>query len=238
MKAMLFAAGKGERLKPLTDKMPKCLLPVGGEPLLNHWIRLLSMSGVKDILINLHYMSEKVVDYVGSLGMDGVRFTFSYEKELLGSAGTLFRNKSFFRGEFAALIAYADVWTNMDLKKMINYHRKRPGIATIGLFEPTNPEHAANCGIVEISRGTVVSFEEKPKKPKGKLAFAGMAVLHPSALRNLTPQMHDIAKDFLPTLAGKINAFIVRDVVHDIGVSVEHYEDINDEVKRMGLKAL
>ena len=98
MKAMLLCAGEGIRLRPYTSNTPKCLMPIKGTPLLEIWLDKLSNAGINDFLINTHYLSEKVNDYVNtSKYKKSIKVT--YEKELLGTAGTLLNNISFFDGQ-------------------------------------------------------------------------------------------------------------------------------------------
>lgn len=234
MKAFLLAAGEGTRLKPLTDDLPKCLVQVNGKPLLDHWISEFRMNGIRDIFINVHHFSEKILEHIGKTKFEDVRITISYERELLGSAGTLFKNRSYVRGETNFIIAYADVWTTTNLKQMVSFHMRRPAMATIGLYEPDN---IGECGIVKIDRGNVVKFEEKPQNPKGRYAFTGLAVVERNALENLTPASFDIGKDFLPTLVGRMSAYIIHDPLFDIGTP-EGYEKAQEAAKQLGLRVI
>ncbi|MCR4286945.1 MAG: sugar phosphate nucleotidyltransferase, partial [Deltaproteobacteria bacterium] len=92
MKAFILAAGRGERLRPLTDTVPKCLVPVCGEPLLKIWLEICERSGVTDVLINLHHLPEMVEGFLRNADTR-VRVTTVFEEELLGSAGTLRKNR-------------------------------------------------------------------------------------------------------------------------------------------------
>src|ERR1044072_9517480 len=99
-KAMLLAAGKGPRLKPLTETVAKCMIEIGGKPVLEHNIVWLRKYGVTDILINLHYLAEAVMNYFGDGSRFGVRLKYSYEEELLGTAGAVKKVESFFDAPF------------------------------------------------------------------------------------------------------------------------------------------
>ena len=94
MKAFILAAGKGSRLKPLTDHNPKCLLSIGGRPLLQYWLEACKLHGIQEVLINLHHHAEKVVKFIQSKNWP-IKIRLSYETQLLGSGGTLVANKNF-----------------------------------------------------------------------------------------------------------------------------------------------
>src|SRR5436190_18239872 len=85
--AMILAAGSGTRLRPLTDDIPKGMVPIGGKPVLEYAIRRLAAAGVTDIVINLHYLPEKITDYFGDGSAWDVTLTYSYEEQALGTAG-------------------------------------------------------------------------------------------------------------------------------------------------------
>jgi len=152
MKAFLLAAGLGVRLRPITNAIPKCMIPIDGKPMLHHWFSLLKKHGITDILINLHHLPQKVIEYVKNLeGMEGWKdgrmgedssippflhlsnlpvfhsqdfnITLFYEEELLGSAGTIRENADWVCSETEFIIAYADNLTNANLTKLIQFHR-------------------------------------------------------------------------------------------------------------------
>src|SRR5438874_744189 len=106
LKALLLAAGIGSRLRPLTDVLPKCLMPINGRALLGHWLGLLSEAGVTDIVVNLHHHAELVREYVRR-SCHGRSVTLSYEQQLLGTGGTLLFHKARFAGG-PTLLAHAD----------------------------------------------------------------------------------------------------------------------------------
>lgn len=91
MKAFLLAAGLGTRLRPLTDTIPKCLVPINGKPLLQYWIDLFEKHGIDEVCINLHYLSDQVVNFIKA-NPSKIKWHLSYEPELLGSGGTIFSN--------------------------------------------------------------------------------------------------------------------------------------------------
>ena len=136
MKALLLAAGEGTRLRPITNTIPKCLVPIQGRPLLDYWLDLLVKGGVSSILINLHYLSEKVYEHIASSSYKSYIKTV-YEEELLGTGGTLVANREFF-DEDTFIVAFADNLSNFDCHQFMGQHEKRPRNCEITMmtFEP------------------------------------------------------------------------------------------------------
>ncbi|MBU0971909.1 MAG: nucleotidyltransferase family protein [Proteobacteria bacterium] len=215
MKAFLLAAGLGTRLRPLTNDLPKCLVPVAGKPLLAWWIELMENSGIDEVLINLHYLPEKVESFLKKQDTK-IRFRIFCEEKLLGSAGTLRANREFVCREKDFFILYADNLTNYNLNNLLTFHRQQKSIFSMALFHSDNPRA---CGIAEIDgQNTVISFEEKPQKPKTNLANAGLYISDPSVL-DIIPDRDaaDIGFDLLPLLSGKMKGWITDDYLIDIG---------------------
>jgi mannose-1-phosphate guanylyltransferase len=203
VKAFLLAAGLGTRLRPLTDRTPKCLLPIGDRPLLDIWLDALAAAGVREVLINLHHLADQVRSHVVTRRRPpDVRLV--HEPALLGSAGTLLANRRFVRNEDMFLAINADNLTDFDLTNLVDAHRSGGQLATLTLFRAPRP---AECGIVEVSGNRVVGFAEKPELPKSDLANAGMYAFHPDVLDLIagTPPQ-DIGYDLLPALLGRARA--------------------------------
>ncbi|SVC83971.1 uncharacterized protein METZ01_LOCUS336825, partial [marine metagenome] len=97
---MILAAGRGERLRPLTDSIPKTMVPIGDKPLLEHVVRLLSSHGFEELVINLHHLPEVIRDHFGDGSRWGVDIRYSCEEDLLGTAGAVRRMSSFFDEPF------------------------------------------------------------------------------------------------------------------------------------------
>lgn len=217
MKAFLLAAGLGTRLRPITETTPKCLVPVGGHPLLSWWFVLLEKHGVTDVLINLHHLPDEVrrfADaYAGPLRIHLIR-----EDELLGSAGTLSVNRDFVAGEEQFLILYADNLTDVNLGELLAFNREHPAPLTVGLFRAENPRA---CGIAELDEnGVIRSFVEKPEHPQSDLASAGMFVGRSELLEYLRSDFsrpYDFGGDVMPDLAGKMNGMPLNGYLRDIG---------------------
>lgn len=232
MKAFLLAAGLGSRLRPLTDTTPKCLVPIDGKPLLDYWMRLFEKHGVDEVFINTHYLHEQVEAYVAAHNADSKKpyLTFAYEPELLGSGGTVRKNRDFIGHDETFLICYADNLTNADLSAMIDFHRKSGSVLTMALFRADNPRE---CGIAALDEaGKIVEFTEKPAQPKSNLANAGIYVAEKEVF-DYIPQtdFSDFGKDVLPKLTGQMNGFALSDYLLDIGTP-EKYARAQEDSKR------
>jgi len=231
MKAYLLAAGEGTRLRPLTYKVPKCLVTIKGKPLLHYWFKLFEKYEITEVLINLHHLPHLVEDFL-SKNSYNLEITKFYEKNLLGTAGTVAANKKFVKGEKEFFIFYADNLTNINLTKFLNYHRSHSSFFTMGLFRTNIPEH---CGIVELNENSLISyFKEKPKNPRTNLANAGVYISGPeifdvlSTLENELPTPIDFGHHILPKLVGKMHGYIIREFFLDIG-TWDNYEKAQEE---------
>ncbi len=136
MKAMIFAAGFGTRLKPLTDTCPKALIQVGGKPMLQHTIESLIRHGFDEIIINIHYLGNQVRDFLLQHNNFGIRIEISDETNLiLETGGGLLNAKHFFDDDKTFLVCNADVFTNINLTDFYNFHLENNPIATLAVRE-------------------------------------------------------------------------------------------------------
>ena len=219
--ALLLAAGMGTRLRPLTNTIPKCLVNIGDKPVLEYWLEYLEMVGCQKILVNTHYHSGMVENYLNNYKqMGGRRNIFTtFEPNLLGTAGTLLKNRKFFSAEICMLI-HADNMTDFDIKELINAHNNRPSecIITMLTFKTENPE---SCGIVQTdSNGILQTFHEKTSNPPGDIANGAVYVFD-SRLFDFIDSLeiipHDFSADILPRMIGKIYTFQTFNPFIDIG---------------------
>jgi mannose-1-phosphate guanylyltransferase len=218
MRAVLLAAGKGTRLRPLTNSVPKCLVPIRGKPLLGYWFDLLFQAGLEQVLVNTHYLPDQVRGFVSSSRWRE-RIELAHESDLLGTAGTILSNKDFFQNS-PFLVAHADNLARFDVNAFLNRHRQRPtGVdITMMTFDTDAPQ---SCGIVEEdAQGIVTGFHEKIPNPPGRRANAAVYVFEPrvvdfiAGLNKATP---DISLDVLPAFMGRICTFHNMDYLRDIG---------------------
>lgn len=218
MRAILLAAGIGSRLRPITDTIPKCLVPINGRPLLDIWFENLSRAGVGPFLVNTHYLAEQVKAHVAS-GPYRDQVTLVHEPELLGTAGTLIANLDFFQGEDGMLI-HADNYCLCDFRAFIRAHQCRPPgcVMTMMTFRTDDP---SSCGIVELDeREVVVGFHEKVALPPGNLANGAVYLLSAESLERMEKVMYNV-KDFstevLQRFMDQIYTYETAEIFLDVG---------------------
>jgi mannose-1-phosphate guanylyltransferase len=221
MKAFLLAAGHGTRLRPITNTIPKCLVPIRGVPLLSIWLELCRKFGIDEVLINVHAHAAVVRDFLRE-NANGIRAQVVEEEELLGSAGTLRHNRGWIAAEELFWVFYADVLCQPDLGGMLELHLRRRPTATLGVYEVPDP---SRCGIVSTDAdGIIQQFVEKPSVPIGNLAFAGVMIAAPEMIEMIPPNgPADIGFHVLPRLIGRMQAFRIGSYVIDIG-TMENYQ--------------
>lgn len=199
MKAMLLAAGKGLRLRPLTDRVPKCMARLGGRPALEYTIEWLRRFGVTDVMINLHHLPERIRDHFGDGRRWGVRIHYSPEDELLGTAGGVKKAAWFFDGPF--VVWYGDNLSRCDLGRLVAFHEKKGGAAAIAVHYRRDPR---NSGILALgSSDRVVRFLEKPRPEEGfsNWVSAGIFLLEPEVLSFIPAgRASDFGRDVFPAM--------------------------------------
>ena len=215
MKAVLLAAGVGSRLRPITDTAPKCLIEIGGRPMLDIWLDEFRRVGVDEVLVNTHHLPDVVATHVASrIGPPTIRLVF--EPELLGSAGTLAANRDWLVGEEFFLACNADNLTDFDVGQLIDAHRHADSIATLAVFRSETPWTG---GVVELGDGNMITgFTEKPAQPASDLVNAGIYAFDIGILDDIDgPPPVDIGYHLLPQLPGRARAVLVTGYFRDIG---------------------
>jgi len=179
-KALILAAGYGNRLKPFTDYWPKCLMPINGHPLLEIWLDSLLDLNIQNILVNTHHFSDEVLDFLNRKKYKNL-ITSSYEYSLLGSAGTIRKNYEFL-SDSTLLAIHGDNFCTADLNAFYNAHFQRPSGCLITMMT-FNTNHPESCGIVEINDdGTLLNFHEKVKNPPGNRANGAIYLIEQEVL--------------------------------------------------------
>jgi NDP-sugar pyrophosphorylase family protein len=231
LRAMVLAAGLGERMRPLTNSLPKPLLPVANKPVLGYVLEHLSRHGFTEVIANLHYRPEEMVDHFGGGTQYGVNLTYSYEEQLLGAAGGVKRCLEFFEEE-TFLVTGADDLTTIDLSALLLAHREVGALASIALVEV---EQTSEYGIVVTDEeGHIARFVEKPKgKAPSKLANTQIYLFESEILDFIPPeQFCDFGYNVFPALveAGvPFFGFQVEGYWRDIG-SIKDYLDAQVDV--------
>jgi mannose-1-phosphate guanylyltransferase len=215
MKAFLLAAGQGTRLRPITDTIPKCLVPICGTPMLQIWMNICRNTGIDEVMVNLHTHADIVRTWLNA-NDNGIRVRLAEEPSLLGSAGTVLANRDWVAAESFFWILYADVLTNTSLSPMREFHLMHRPAATLGLYQVPDP---SRCGVVSFDEQMVVrEFVEKPTQPKSSWAFSGVMIGTPELLNRIPCRYPvDMGFDVLPQLAGQMLAYPISDYLLDIG---------------------
>jgi mannose-1-phosphate guanylyltransferase len=230
VRAFLLAAGLGTRMGEITRRTPKCLLPVGGVPLLSRWFDLLARAGVEAVLVNTHHLAEQVRAHVASC-RPPLEVRLVHEERLLGSAGTLALNRDFAGEEESFLVVYADNASTVALRDLVKAHQGDV-VATAGLFRVPDPQ---NRGVVCLDAGDrVVEFVEKPARPRSDLAWAGLLVAEPALFDAIPESLPcDLGHDVLPGLVGRMRGVRIEGYHADVGTP-DNYRRVCEDFERMG----
>lgn len=188
MKAMIFAAGLGTRLRPLTDHMPKALVPVAGRPMLEHVILKLKAAGFTEIVVNIHHFGQQIIDFLRANGNFGLTVHISDERgELLDTGGGIKKAASFFRGSEPFLVHNVDILSDTDLKKLYDFHLRSGNDATllVSLRETSRylllDADKRLCGWLNKGTGqTKPSGFVYQAGTYGEYAFSGIHIISPS----------------------------------------------------------
>jgi len=242
MKAIILAAGKGERMLPLTRDTPKPMLPINGKPVLEYLVRLCKKHGVRDLAINTSYFPANIIESFQN-GLElGVNIRYSFEKTLLGTAGALNSFRNFFTEPF--FVIYGDNITDLDLTKMTETHRKNNAQATLYLYREPMVDEETGPGCVVISdTGKIEQIVEKPDEierkrltqiPANRRLFnAGVYFLQPEVLDLIPRKGHsDFAADILPRIVrqGRAYAFQQDCYFKEIG-QIQRYEQAKQDIE-------
>ena len=218
MRVLLLAAGLGTRLRPITNTVPKCMVPIHNKPLLAYWLDMLLPSGIDRVLVNTHYLAPKVVDFINqSSWVD--RIDTVYEEQLLGTGGTILKNKDYLSSA-AFMVVHADNLTRFNVNAFIARHRSRPAGVDITMmtFVTDDPK---SCGIIETDgNGVVQHLHEKTQNPPSNLANAAVYIFEPSViafLESLSKEVIDLSTEVIPEYLGRIHVFHNDDYHRDIG---------------------
>lgn len=219
MRALLLAAGFGSRLRPLTDHIPKCLIPIHGKPMLGYWLDALFCDArIEKVLINTHYLHEFVEQFISSSPWRE-RIDLVHEAELLGTGGTILANRDWF-GDGDFLVVHADNLTDARLTDLIWAHHSAPSdnLLTMLAFRTQTPR---NCGILELDGGSrVIAFHEKVMDPPGNLANGAVYVASQQVTERIAAlgkSVVDLSTEVIPRLLPRITAFEHRGFFMDIG---------------------
>lgn len=188
MNAFIFAAGLGTRLKPLTDTMPKALVPVGGKPLLYHVIEKLKSAGIKKIVINIHHFGDMIIEYVKENNNFGIEIVFSDERQMLLETGGAIKHAVDLLGDEPFLIHNVDILSNVDIKALINAHTESNSAATL-LVSKRNSTRA----LLFSSDGNLTAWTNKTtgevKTPYSDIEISNLNEFAFSGIHIFTPRL-------------------------------------------------
>jgi NDP-sugar pyrophosphorylase family protein len=217
MKAMIFAAGLGTRLYPITKDKPKALAEVAGKTLLQRAIEYVSSYGFNDIIINTHHFASKVEDFLATAGFGDVKITTSFENELLDTAGGLAKAAGFF-GDEDFLLYNVDIVTDLNLSQMLAFHRENDATVTLAVKNRKTSRYllfddkSMLCGWRNKSTGDVILVNGRGEAAQ-ELAFSGIHIVSPRILPLLgEPRKQSLIPFYLKTASSqKIMAYQMPD---------------------------
>lgn len=233
---MILAAGYGSRLRPLTDNLPKPLVPILNRPVLEYIISHVRRAGIRDIIINLHYQGEHIHAWLGNGERLGVTVTYSEEEEILGSAGGVRRVRSFFK-DAPALIIHGDLLFDIDLRVLIQYHHSHQAHATL-VLHPAH--HRYNYGKITVNpQGEIARFVDHQAPwvtgPFIDTVFTGVQVLDPMVLDTIrTERIAILTTDVYPQLLHRpwrFYGYLMQGYWSDIGTPLSYWEANLDMVR-------
>lgn len=177
VQAVIMAGGFGKRLRPMTQDLPKPMLPVGGRPLMEHIVEQLKDAGVRRVHVTTHYLPEKIQDHFGDGSQFGVDLSYLCEETPLGTAGSLGLMPP---PQDTILVINGDILTRVDFSAMLAFHREQEALITVGVRKL---DLAVPYGVVEGEGGFVTRLEEKPTL--SLFVNAGVYLLEPQAFEYL-----------------------------------------------------
>ena len=200
MKAMILAAGGATKLYPLTYSLPKPLVPVLNRPVIEHILTTLASHGFDEIVINLHYLHRMIEDALGDGSRFGVKIRYSFEPELLGTAGGVRQVADFFNETF--LVIGADDLTDLNLSAFLEFHRKKQALASLAATSIQNP---TEVGVLEIDEEQRITwYLEKPGPERGEAGNwtnTGVYLFEPGIFQHMpTKGPYDFGSQLFPEL--------------------------------------
>lgn len=230
MKAVLLCGGVGTRLRPYTYSVPKPMLKLGGKPILEYVIKNLKKYDTAEIYLTVGYLKKQFMDYFGDGSKFGVNIYYKEEDEALNTAGSIMDLSENISDTF--LVQMGDHLSNINIRKMLDAHKKSGNLATIAFKKQGIP---IDYGIAEIDSSMhVIEFKEKPTFQN--FINSGIYIFEPEIFKYIKPK-DDFAKQVFPRLmkgGQKINAYVFDEYWIDIG-HAKDYEKLNEHISLMEL---
>jgi NDP-sugar pyrophosphorylase family protein len=225
MKAMILAAGLGTRLRPLTEEISKPMVPIVNRPVMEHIVDLLAKHGFTDLYVNLHYHPDVIKRHFGDGEQWGLSITYSFEEELLGTAGGVKKLEEKLGGD-TFLVISGDALTDLDLTALLTFHKTHGCIATLVITPVSDP---SKYGVVITDEeGRITGFQEKPSREVAKsfVANSGIYVFEPEVLDMIPSGFYDFGSQLFPRFLEEGIGFYGyqhTDYWNDVG-SLEEYK--------------
>jgi mannose-1-phosphate guanylyltransferase len=204
MRAMILAAGKGTRLRPLTDAVPKPLLEVAGGPMIAFPLRLLREAGIKEVVINLHHLGAQIRNQLGDGTAYGVRITYSEEEPILDSGGGIAAAKNFLSGD-TFVVLNADTVMDVRLRAVIDFHRERQATATM-VVRPDADALRHDAILLDAAQRmhAILGHHDGSQAARdgsgNRMMYAGIMVLEPRVFDYMPQGVFSITRDVFPRL--------------------------------------
>jgi dTDP-glucose pyrophosphorylase/CBS domain-containing protein len=230
LQAVIMAGGKGTRLRPLTEDMPKPMLPVGNRPIMEHIIEQMRDAGIQNVNVTTHYQPEKITDYFGDGQQFGVKLNYVAEDRPLGTAGALGLMEPTTE---PLLVINGDILTQVDFRAMLAFHREHQADLTVGV---RRYDFQIPYGVVESEGVFVKQLKEKPAMKF--LVNAGIYLLEPSAISSIPRNQHFDMTDLIEMLIAEgrpVASFPIVEYWLDIGRHAD-YEQAQEDIKAMTQK--
>lgn len=228
-----MAAGVGTRLKPLTDRVPKPMVPIGNKPVMEHLVRHLARFGFNEQIANLWYLPQKIRGHFDAGSAFGVRMEYSPERKLQGTAGGVRQAQSFLAGD-TFLVASGDGLTDIDLEAFLRFHKEKKALASIALFPVADPSPFGVA--LQDQEGRIIGFQEKPAphEAKSNLINTGIYLFEPEIFSLIPGEgPYDFGRELFPKLV-QLNApffgFQMEGYWSDVGSIAAYKESCLDTV--------
>ena len=234
MKAMILAAGFGTRLRPLTNKVPKPMVPILNRPILEHTIHLLRTHGICDIVVNLHHLPAMITDFFSDGKEFGVNLHWSHEPEILGTAGGIKQAQQWLDGE-SFLVINSDVVVEIDLSKVLAFHKAKGSALTLVVREGDSPEQCDPIEVDENDRIVHIVGASSMNMPDDttRVLFTGIQVMEPEIFDRIPEnKFYGTTTDVFPgMLADELPMFVTwhHGYWKDIG-TIQSYLDVHQDL--------
>ncbi|MBI2596925.1 NDP-sugar synthase [Candidatus Daviesbacteria bacterium] len=236
MKAIIVAGGKGERLKPLTNNLPKPMVKINGRPILEYIVTLFKKNGISDFIFALCYLPQSIIEYFGDGDRFGIKIKYTFENPNfpLGTAGAILRAKKLITDTF--VVTYADIIRELSIKEIISFHKMSKNLATINTYKHLGDNYKSS---IEFNKDNYITsfqeFQTEQKLEKGFNWSNGSFYIFEPEIFDYIPhnKKSDFSKDIFPKLLRlkkKILIYPTSGYFLDVGTK-ENLKKLKDDLK-------